>query len=331
MSNRVALLLLTGLSFLAGCNGCTPDLPGNNNDNDPDPDPPDVTDSGDGDTGPPPPCSVPEVEPNNNESQAQDLPLGAWACGYLDTQGDVEFFRSRVTEDGWMRVWVRASDIGSTADVALVATSERINEFGEVDVIDASSTLVPSGTDARLVLPVQANTTWTFQVLDEVPSYSSTHEWELVANMTKDPVECSFWEEEGEGDNSNNALTTPEPVAAGDQACGFIDSSTDQDFFALELPPGKSTITARVVAWNEGSPVNTDLALYEPGGTLALLEVAGDYSTDLDPLLEYTTNDGGTWYLRVRPQAGGGALAWYMLDVQVDSSDGVGDSGASTR
>jgi len=327
-----ALILVLLAVGLEACGGCTPQLPSNsdNNDNDDDPDDdPDQpgVDSGD-DGGPPPPCSVPEEEPNNSIGQAQDLPLGEWACGFMDTSGDTEVFTSDVVEDGWLRVWVRAADIGSTSDVALVVQSQMLDEYGEVLELRASSERIPGSTDALVIVPVKADTTWTFQIVDEVPSFSPTHEWELTANMTKDPTDCSAFEIEDFGANTNNAITTPELVSPGDRICGTIDSSTDQDFFVLDLPEGKSSIRAQVIAWNAGSPVDTDLALYTPEGDLEVFKSVGEYGSDIDPILRHTTSEGGPWSLRVRPQAGGGRLHWYMLDLQVETTP-FEDTGAT--
>ena len=327
-----ALILVLLAVGLEACGGCTPQLPSNSDNNDDDnedePDQP-STDSGE-DDGPPPPCSVPEIEPNNNVSQAQDLPLGEWACGFMNTSGDTEVFTSEVIEDGWLRVWVRAADIGSTSDVALVVQSEMLDEFGEVAEIRASSERIPGSTDAMVIVPVQADSTWTLQIVDEVPSFSPTHEWELTANMTKDPTDCNRFEVEGWGENSNNAITTPELAQPGDRICGFIDSSTDQDFFVLDLPEGKSSISAQVIAWNAGSPLDTDLSLYSPEGDQEAFKSTGEYGSDVDPILHHTTANGGAWSLRVRPQAGGGRLHWYMLDITVETTP-FEDSGTASR
>ena len=329
------MALLSVVVFLEGCKACAPGLPSqNNNNNNNNPDNPstpsaDGTDGG-GDTARLPPCSQPEVEPNNSEAQAQPIDMGPWACGVMDTEGDVEHLSATTAEAGWLRGWVRAADLGSAANVSLTL-SAYIPE--ELETKSARSGRMPGSTDAYLLLPTEAGVTWDVRIDDEDGISGPNHDWEFVLDMAKAPTTCGQWEAEARGTNANNSVEGPEPLETF-VICGFIDSTVDQDFFSFEVPDGRTTISAEVLAWNEGSPLNTDLALFNPSNERRALESSGASSQDLDPRLSYNATTGGTWKVRVRDQAGDsdpgtGYFSWYQLTVVLDRGE-ARDSGADT-
>ena len=117
------MVLVSVVVFLEGCKACAPGLPSQNSNSNSNPDnpnnpSPDGTDGG-GDTAPIPPCSQPEVEPNNSASQAQAIDMGPWACGVMDTDGDVEHLTATTSEAGWLRGWVRAAALSNLMSASL--------------------------------------------------------------------------------------------------------------------------------------------------------------------------------------------------------------------
>ena len=78
-------------------------------------------DSGDTavDTAPPPPCPVMEEEPNGDYDTAQIVQMEKWICGTFDeaseSAADLDVFSFTTAEEGWVKMWARGQDIGSSA------------------------------------------------------------------------------------------------------------------------------------------------------------------------------------------------------------------------
>ncbi|MFM2153192.1 MAG: hypothetical protein RL199_1627 [Pseudomonadota bacterium] len=320
------------LLLLLACEGCLsscfqPDL-GNPPDNDPPDDPPDDpppdTDEPD-DTAPPPPCDLPEVEPNDTVGAAQLLPFSTWACGVLDPFGDAEYFAVDVEEAGWMRVWARGADFGSSADLQLVL------EHSQLEERDAISSRIPGSTDAMLIVPVDDTGRWVVQVTDEQGTASERHEWELHVGGAKAPVEWSLTEVEytDDGPASSDPPSSGQLVTDGDRVFGtfFQDDKTDrEDFYQFVVPAeGKTTVTLKVEAWGFGSPADVQLQIYRLSDPSDPVRTAryGATSYDLDPLLEYTASGGEqdeVWFVKLTEELNGASpLYWYVLDVQLET------------
>ncbi len=328
--------------FLVACDGCASCFGGlpsdNNNDNNNDPPIDDPSDdggeagggvgSGTGDLPDPPPCDVPEEEPNDSRSEAQALPMEQWACGFISEVGDVESFTTTMPEAGWMTIWARGADFGSTADLLVITERLDDNDF------KARQGWSPGTTDAILTVPVSVASDWLIQVVDEQSTYSDTHEWQLIATEDKAPVEWDFVEDEASG---NNAIGTGDVLRDGDRVYGVLDRN-DQDFYRLEIPPGRTQLYARVHAWRFGSPADTALSLYRPNENLVRRKNSGETDYDFDPLMDRTIYDEGVWFLKVDlAGTGGSPLYWYVLEISLvndppdtgaDDSGGAGTAGA---
>lgn len=324
----VLVLLLTACNGCAGCFGGLPSS--NNNDNNNDPPIDDPSDDGDagggvgggtGDLVDPPPCDVPEEEPNDSRSEAQVLPMEQWACGFISEQGDVESFTTTMPEEGWMTLWARGADFGSTADLLLLLENMDDNDYA------ARQGWMVGSTDAILTVPVADASDWLVQVVDEQSTFSDTHEWQLIATADKPPVEWGFVEDEASG---NNAITTGDLLQDGDFVYGVLERN-DQDFYRIEIPPGRTQLYARVHAWRYGSPADTVLSLYRPNENLVRTRNSGENDYDQDPMMDRTIYDDGTWYLKVDlAGAGGSPLYWYVLEIGLDNDPpdtGGDDSG----
>lgn len=271
-------------------------------------------DTGPIDTGPPLPCDVPEAEPNSPYDQANALPMEAWACGTFSEAGDLtEIMRFENDEPAWLRIWARAFEIGSLADLTL-SISAGNGPYG------ASRLSNPDSTDAQMVFPVDDSYEFYVTLTEAYGRSGESYRWELMASEVKAPVVYNRVEAEG-----NDSSSTAELVAHGDRVFAYMDTAVDIDWFALELPEGRSDVTLDVDAWYFGSPANVRVELYDPSGT-RFLGSSGDSSTgdtNYDPRLVGSPTQGGTWTIKVQPEpgsseSGGGAAFWYVLDVAVE-------------
>lgn len=303
-------LIIFLLVSCRGCSSCTPQLPDNDDDDDDD----DVDTSEDTadtaeDTSEPPPCTVPEVEPNDSYEVAQELPMEAWACGTLLEEGDVEFLHFENQDAGWLRVWARGADFGSNADLQLVMTDESL-EYSAINLAK------PGSTDPEMVVPVPAGLSWYVTVADQYFGYGEYHDWKLIASMTKVPLDWSV-----EESDDNNSLAKGQYIGSGDRVFARIESSSDRDWYIVEIPDGKTLVSLRIEAWNFGSPLHAVLSLYGPGGADVLKETDhGDHASDLDPSFETDVSEAGEYGILVKSDEGSGSpLYWYVLEAVLET------------
>lgn len=310
----LALLLLTIACTLrpgVGDPGDKPDADGNTSTDDTG-----TEDTGPVDTGPPLPCDVPEVEPNNPYSEAQELPLEQWACGsFGDSSDAAEIFYFENTEPGWIRTWARAFEIGSLADVMLTLSSND-GPYGASRLDNADS------TDVMMVIPVDDEYGFYATLNESFGLSGDEYRWEFMASEVKAPVEWSVVE-----DDDNDTMDDAMPVADGDRVFAKMNTSADIDWYRIELPEGRVDLTLDIDGWQYGSPADTTLFFYRSDGTKYGHSYgnsgASSGGTNADPKYDASPTSGGTWYIKIFPDVddvggSGGAAYWYVLDVSVE-------------
>jgi len=262
------------------------------------------------------PCDVPEVEPNSPIADAMVIPMEQWACGTFSDASDLSevlFFQN--TEPGWIRVWSRAFDIGSLADLTLTLSSDE-------GTFAASRLSNPDSTDAEIIFPIEGLYGFYATLNEQYSRSGKAYYWELMGSMVKAPVEWTSTESA-----SNDSRTTADPVADGDRIYGLMDSTIDYDWYSLEVPEGRTDIVLDIDAWFYGSPADTRIELYKPDGTLFRSNSASNREGfyDLDPYLSTSLTEPGVWTFKVMPEiaengsGGGGRAFWYVLDVSTTS------------
>lgn len=317
----VTVLALTACSAIRSC--FTPSIPNP-------PDSPDDSeeneesgsDTGDTtppvDTTPPPPCAQPEVEPNYSESTATAIVLEQYACGMFNDATDFDTFTFHAPA-GWLEVDVTAAERGSAAYPILTLESD--------DGLAASSTRSLNSTDPYLLVPLPSADDWVMRLTDAYRGYGEEFDYEFKVSESKAPLEWSEFEID-----DHDAIEESQEVSVGAPIFGYAQNSTDFDWYHLRTPPGRNLIRIAVHAHNYGSPMDARLQLYFATldeSTSELTEVLqqtvddNTQSNGLDPLLERVSDGDEDWYLKVRytPSTQFGELYWYVLDVQVDSSE----------
>ena len=119
-------------------------------------------------------------------------------------------------------------------------------------------------------------------------------------------------------------------VVDGDRVFGKVNSATDYDWFAIDVPAGRSDLVLDVEAWYLGSPADIRLELYNPDGVRHTYDSHSneDGAYDLDPYLTSSVTAEGRWTVKLLPEVdeegnsegGGGNAFWYVLDVGVTST-----------
>ncbi|MCB9777114.1 MAG: hypothetical protein H6742_00955 [Alphaproteobacteria bacterium] len=282
----------------------------------------DTGDTGPVDTGPPPPCDQPEVEPNNPYTQATELQLEKWACGTFSDEDDIaEIYTFENPEAGWLRVWARAFEIGSVADIT-VSLSSSDGPYG------ASRLSNPDSTDAELVFPVDDDYEFYVTLSEQYTRYGVGYRWELMASMVKPPTE---WDVEEGDTTTNDTMSGAQMLENHQRVLGIMDSTIDLDWYAIELPDERVDITIDIDAWYLGSPADVRVELYKPDGTYFRGDSYSNESgySDLDPYLTASPNAGGAWGIKILPEVdgngnsegGGGAAFWYVVDVSWEATE----------
>lgn len=329
----LSLILLAPMVVNAGCKACfTPTLPG-----------PDIkdthTDSGEtgdtqetaetGDTSPPvdttpePPCDVPEIEPHAY-SAPQELPLDQWACGYFEYNFDYEYFTVTTTQSDWVRFQIKASSIRSSADTTVLIVdssdgSRYANVTGGAETVDPFA-----------VFPISEATEFRAVLGETYYGYGEDYTWEMMATITKPPVEWTATEVE-----PNDDETTAIALAEGDVMFAISDYTDDLDNFKISIPDERERyVKVTVVANAEGSPADMRVIAYEPDGTYRKAASSGASAYDRDPILEFTTDVAGDWIIELREDySKGSPWYWYTLSVEISdpavedtaSADGTSD------
>ena len=266
------------------------------------------------DTGPEPPCAVPEEEPNNSEPDATLLPTEQAACGTFDASLDLDWWVLEFEEDGWLEVRVDAQDIGSTADVAVVlsgddriATREDNEEHNDVDL------LIPATAGA-----------YTLLITEETASSGERFFYDLLVTAQKEPFDVDLTDP-GTNTSSGAAMV----LSSGETVLGLLDDLvTGEDWYVIDVPPGRHALTIDVEGFAEGSPADTSVWLYDtsldelPEGCRSNCEIPGGAQPgERDPYYVYDSEGNEAVYVRIRDASGHtGPAYWYVLTLWVEAS-----------
>lgn len=244
------MLLLA--AALPGCT-CRPALPPG----DSGPDPVSTAETAStGDSGPPPACDQPEAEPNDSLVDPPPLLLERHACGMFGSETDIDAWEFVLEEDGWLSVELEAGE-GSISDVLLrlgPSTFPWVVERGD-DHIETN--------DAHLLFLAPADA-YTVYASDAAGQAGERVTWDLLVSEAKPPLGWTRPEVE-----PNDLQGSAEVVITGDVVFGTMDGNPglpDRDWFEIDLPPGKQTLTVSVEAWVHGSSADLTLVLVDPSG-----------------------------------------------------------------
>jgi len=321
---RHLLTLLCLSALAAGCN-CRPELPDANPDDvsetTTDTAPPPI-----GDTAPPPPCDVPETEDNGSPSTANLLPMEVVGCGQLQEAADFDYWDTTVPADAWVRFAVVSRGLGAIADVHLLVVPE-----GEA----AAKREDDEGTtDASLLFPAKAGD-YSIAVSEQnFNGDSERYEYELVVSTSKAPLEWDRYEVEPNDDHAG-----AQQVFAGEVLFGDMQGGIDNDWYWMDVPSGKHTLTVTIEAYAYGSAGNFSLWLYDawqgllPAGcdpegcgpgqpNCVSCEVMGPpVGFARDPILEYESLGSETLYWRVVEfETKFGEAYWYTMRVDLEGT-----------
>jgi hypothetical protein len=300
------------LVFFGACNGCQPKLPyvlppDDDTSSDDTADTDTATDTDTIDTSLPPLCDLVEVEPNDQE-HPQALPMEQWMCGAFLVVGDQDVFDVAPNGGGWVQIEVEAAERGSNADP-------------EINIADSTGqTARKSGgyltTDPTLVFPTDGPEPYSLVLFENNFLSGDDYSWRMRASTAKAPVEWDYTEIE-----PNDAWADAQPLVVGQTVYGVISESNDFDRYVLTTPyDHDQNVVFNVTAYKQGSAANLKLQLYDdPEGQYIHTKDYGQNDYDLDPWMQWRTDDAEDLYLLVRDEGDGGSrFYWYILEVTVE-------------
>jgi hypothetical protein len=257
-------------------------------------------------------CANMEQEPNGEVDEAQELPLEQWMCGYFGELGDNDLFAFDIEEASWLRVWVRAQELGSLAN-------PRAFLYDEDREFDASFEDSFLSADIDRTFKLDEGRELFLGILEqEVGSvqFGEEYEWRLRVSVVKAPV---TWTSEEVEENDSRAEANP--VVDGDRVFGRIEHGLRYDWFELEVTEDREDVSIETDSWSHGSPLNPEIMVEGPDGTEIGSAFTHDSASNFDAKVAFTATEPGTYKIRVgsccagdgaRP---GGLPNWYVLDV----------------
>jgi hypothetical protein len=318
------MILLTFLLACNGCIACQPILPSSTTDTEQQQQQNDTSDPKDtGETGETgiiiPQCPIMDEEPNNNNADAQYVPLEEWICGEFNISNDFDVFLFDFPEEGWLKVWGRGADIGSLSDLILTV------DQGSNTAISAAQY---NSTDPLLIIPVDEAGPIYAMMQEQYGGTGEENFYELLLSQVKAPIEYNQIEEDDFG--SNNSPAGANIVEDGTRVFGRASDNYDTDWYKISLPEGEQvTLTISIESFMEGSPMDPIIYLYpeeafDSSSTnyVAIRNNAIEDVNNLDPEINYTTDEGGEWAILIENNGSGGSdFHWYVMDISIEIWD----------
>jgi len=226
------MILLTILLACNGCIACQPVIPNSNNTNQQNQPSQEPGDEDSAETGIIElPCPIMDEEPNGDNDNAQLVSMEEWICGYFTDPADInggedfDVFLFGFPEEGWVKVWGRASDIGSMADLILT-----LDQGTNTAIVAAQY----DSTDPKLVVPVDEAGGMYALMQEQNQGYGMDHFYELLISQVKPPVEWTQSENDDMGEN--DSPFGADVVYDGTRIFGRTSTNTDTDWFRITLP-----------------------------------------------------------------------------------------------
>ena len=246
------------------------------------------------DTGPVviPRCQLEEVEdanPADDFSQMLYVPLSTYACGDVNTKGDVDYLTFTTVTPGWMKVEVQAASRGSSADMFYTLTQPERDQV----VVQADGYLT---SDPANVFYAESPGDYIAALSESHGDFGAAYPWWFLAMSTKEPYSYHLVDGEVVDDATLDALaitpdreaesTNDEPEGAQElvenqPVLGQIATRGDYDWYVFHLPEGATHVIEEVDAADLGSAADMHLTRYW-GGTerFLLMEDGNDGRTD---------------------------------------------------
>ncbi len=227
-------------------------------------------------------CNNPEVEPNDSHTLSDYIGSTGYRCGAIDPAGDEDWYDFTVS--AWTQV---TFDIDAQIDGSLLWSYIQIwQDDGATLIADADGDGMGSEDALTSLIFVSAGTYYV-SVEDEDPGLGGPdYDYTLY---TTESQPCDTVEIE-----SNDDWWLADYVSIPGVGCGYVDGWLDGDWFEFYALAGETWIFD-MDAYDVGSPLNAQLALYDTDGTTEL--VVDEPAWPDDPWFSYSFTSSGYYYL----------------------------------
>ncbi len=272
-------------------------------------------------------CLQQEVEPNNDIRDAQDVAMEEWMCGIFGEPADNDLFTFDVESDAWVRVWIRASELGSLANprAFLYDEDEEFAASFEDSFLSEDIDRTFKLDKAReMYIGLLEQNTGSLQ-------YGEEYDWRMRVSIVKAPVDWNTEEIE-----DNDSRDSANIVSDGDRVFGRVENGFRYDWYMLEVTEERTEVVVQTDAWIHGSPLNPEIMVEGPDGEEIDKRHTHDSSSNYDAKVAFTAMDTGEYLIRVGACCsgdsggrGGGLPHWYVLDVDAQPVEGgAADTGS---
>lgn len=250
-------------------------------------------------------CTQPEIEPNDGFDEGQPLVLERGACGVIDEVGDQDFWSFELEQDSWLLVEALTANGAVTNPSVLVTPAEGGWAAGRADD--------PEDPSVHLRFPAPAGE-YVVGVSEQSFLGGDRYGYDLLVSEAKPPVS---WDRSEVEPNDNNL--TAEVATAGERVFGTLDGNgalPDFDWYQVVVPTGKHTVSFEVVAYDEGSPADVSIFLWD-GALQPLPEGCREVCSPTQPACVECEFEGGVEGLELDPfgeyASDGNELLWIQL------------------
>ncbi len=225
-------------------------------------------------------CEDPEIEPNDDATEANPIESTDTVCGVIDPAGDQDWFTFDLDAYTMVEFDVYATDDGSNLSPKIDVwsadgVSERTGSAGTMDM-EITSFFGHAGTYYVSMADLTAS------------GAGFDHYYTLHLTATQP---CDVLESEPNGSNGEANPTTTSQVT-----CGHVDSDDDKDHFSFQVSAGE-TWTITVDSFAVGSTLKGQLTLFDTDGATELAYDDPTYPDD--PIITHTFASGGLYYVMV--------------------------------
>lgn len=230
-----------------------------------------------------------ELEPNGTRADANAIEADKAYHGITLNSNDVDVFRLKTSVNGYFQV-----QFGQNA-----ADGNYTSNGWEINVLDEQGEVITAGQYitknwASMILPyAQAGRTFYIQVM---PQNSNTPPFQCMYDLTVKQTSAADWESE-----PNGTMKTATAIKSGKTYNGNTDTSSDEDFYKLNVPAsGKVRVLFSSHNSNPSDSVGRgwDILVYDKKSNEVArtqeIETAGSVAFDVKK---------GTYYIKIEPSS----------------------------
>ena len=237
-------------------------------------------------------------------------------CGVFGEPADTDLFAFEIEDESWIRIWVRAFELGSFANPRAFLLDARDSSF--------SASMIGAGLSADLdnTFKLDRGRSLKLGLLEQEDGFTQwgpDYYWRLRVSIVKSPVTWTSEEPVDEdGDDFNNSRESPDILNDGDRVFGRLERTTN-DWYAVDIGDERTDVVIQTDSWSHGSPLDPRLTVLGPDGETVDIASSHDSVYNRDAKVEFTALEAGRYLVKLDTDVteAGGQPFWYVLDASM--------------